>query len=263
MNPSRPLRGVFLIFAWFALSVTLLLGTTLLAAWGMTYVRGGGVTDRENLYVGLVAGLIAWLFVAVFHLGKDSTVFTFTHRETFLRSLRAALESMGYVILSQSRTTITTRPGFQSLLFGEGIQIELDENQASCTGPKICLERLRNHFRTAVHIDKVQQSIRESNNRLPERFLKRVELEIRLKHVEQLETLQKHVAELLAPDSDLVIKVHLLATSEAGIREALVEDEIRPWLESNVLGFELHKGHIQRVDGLGKSERRSLMEVTI
>jgi hypothetical protein len=260
---SRRLHGLAVIAFWAALSVAVLAGTTLLSAWLASLARDEHFLEPRNLYIGLVIGLVAWLFVAVFHLGKDQLTLTFSHREGFISAVRLVLEGMGYEVIHQSKNRLTTRPGFQALLLGEGIHVVLEGNQARCIGPKVCLESLRRRLRAFHHLRHVQQSIHDSRTRQPDRFFKRIEIEVRLNWIEQLAELQTSLAEVLGREGAIVLDVRVLAQNENGIRESTVEQQIRPWLEQQQLAYDLHKDNLIRVDGEEVCERKSLMEVTI
>ena len=247
---------------WLVLFIGILLGTTLLASWFVTLVHGGDSAESSQLSAGLIVTLIILLVVAVFHLRKTSTTLTFTNRREFVHALNAVLPTMGYQVVSHTQDSLATRPTFQAILLGGGIQVAFKGAQAKCSGPKMSLEIFRSRMRAYSHIQHVQQSLSDSKCRQAERFLKRLELNVRLNTVEQLTAFQKEVAEVLANESKVVMEIKLLANSEYGIHETTLETEIRPWLEQQKIANEIHKDYIQWLNP-PSCERLSLMDVKI
>jgi hypothetical protein len=145
--------------------------TALLVALAVAWIQDVPFTAGHALYPGIVCGLAAWLFVAVFHLRNARTVLTFQDTVLFVGQLKAQLEELGYKLRQQSDDRLVFRPQFQSLLFGTGVEAQLGRRSATLYGPKLYLELLRRRWRVQNHIDKVHNT---------PRALKRVELSLRV-----------------------------------------------------------------------------------
>ena len=48
-----------------------------------------------------------------------------------------------------------------------------------------------------------------------------------------------------ASEAEVVCDIHLLAHSEAGIKESTVELHLRPWLDQQGIVAEISKNHVQ------------------
>jgi hypothetical protein len=239
--------------ALFALvALALLLGTGLLFATGLNIVHGGGVDGSTNLSVGLVCALIVWVFVAAFHLRKETLAVPAPDRERFLHDARLLLTEMGYDVQARGPFELSTRPRFQALLFGGGIQIALTKSHARLIGPKVCVELLRNRLRVLSHLGVVQHALR-AQHRLSETLIKRAELRLRFK-AEDFAEVRTNVIEVLQETADVVCDLHLLAQSDVGIPESTLEFDIKQWLVQKGIETTLHKHFIQLHRPLGNAE---------
>jgi hypothetical protein len=214
-----------------------------LFAAGLNLIHGGGIVGPTNVSVGLVCSLIVWVFVAAFHLRKESLVMPAPDPERFLQNAKLLLTEMGYDVKSRGRSALSTRPRFQSLLFGSGIQVTLTQHQAHVAGPKVCVEFLRHRLRVLSHLGLVQQALREQH-RLTETLIKRAELRLRVK-VEDLAAVQTNVIEVLQETANVVCELHLLVQSEVGIPESTLEFQIKQWLDEKGIETTLHKHFVQ------------------
>lgn len=244
---SRPtpnwLGAVARLSVLLLLALVVLLGTGLLFAAAVALVNGGGVVSPGNLSVGLVCGLISWLFVAAFHLRKETVNVPAADPERFLQNARLLLTEMGYEVKSRNVRQLSTRPRFHSLLFGSGIQVDMAGARAHLTGPKVCVEMLRNRLRILSHLGVVQQALREPH-RHTETLIKRAELRLRVTP-EQLDEVRTNVIDVLQITADVVCDVHLLAQSDIGIPESTLEFQIKQWLDQKGIEATLHKHFVQ------------------
>jgi hypothetical protein len=199
-----------------------------------------------------VCALIVWVFVAAFHLRKETLAVPAPDRERFLHDARLLLTEMGYDVKTRGPFNLSTRPRFQSLLFGGGIQIALAKNDARLTGPKVCVELLRNRLRVLSHLGVVQQALREQH-RLSETLIKRAELRLRVK-VEDLDEVRTNVIEVLQETADVVCERHLLAQSDVGIPESTLEFDIKQWLMQKGIETTMHKHFVQLHRPLSNAE---------
>ncbi len=234
---------VALRFAVFSLfTVAVLLGTSLLCAIALGLFDGRAIIGPWNLSAGLVCTLIVWLFVAVFHLRKETVTLPAPDRERFLQNSRLLLTEMGYEVTSRGPLRLSTRPHFHSLLFGGGVQVAVTGTHAHLIGPKVCVELLRNRLRIQAHLDSAQQSLREY--RFTETFIKCAELRMRV-NPEDFASVRTNVIEVLQASAEVVCEIHLLAQSEVGIRESILEFQINQWLAEQGIESTLHKHFIQ------------------
>lgn len=224
---------------WAVVALAGLLAVTLLVAGLLAGPRGLNVHDPENLVAGLVCSLIAGLFVATFHLRKETLTLPAKNGPKFLADARAILEELGYEVVRETPVSLATRPGFQALLLGNGIHVDLDAGDAKVTGPKVCVELLRQRLRLRAQLGHLQQSHR-GPVRNGELLLRRVEMRLRVLP-EQLEAIRRHVIEVLGAEADVTCDLHLAAQNERGLSDSVVEQELRPWLEKQGIGLVIHK----------------------
>lgn len=244
MNLSRPLFTSTFRFALVSLlTFVLLIGTTLLISVFLAWVQNGSWNSPQFLTIGMVCGLIVWLFVAAFHLRRETQSMPFSQREQFVAKAKGVLQEMGYALSSQNSETLSFRPSFHSYLFGGGIQLALADREAKLTGPKVSLEIFRRSFRLVNHVQRVQLYLQE-HRRFTDNVIKRVELKMRL-NPEQFEAVRHNVIELLQKDGEVVCELNLLVQSEQGIRENTLEFQVREWLEQQGIQCDIHKDLVQ------------------
>jgi len=245
--PARPLAIVIFRFVLVGLLASvLLIGTTLVIAAIAAWLLAGDWNSPQFLSIGTVCGLIVWLFVAVFHLRRETQTMAYSQREQFVAKAKSVLQEMGYALTSQDATVLTFRPRFHSYLFGGGIHVALEEQQAKLTGPKVSLEIFRRCFRLINHVSRVQMYLQD-HRKFTDNVIKRVELQLRIRP-DQFEAVRRNVIDLLGKDANIVCELNLLVQSEKGLRENLVEFQIREWLEEQDIPVEIHKDLVQFVE---------------
>lgn len=245
--PVRPVAvGMFRFVLVSLLASVVFIGTGLLISGLVAWFWGGSWSDVQSLTIGTVCGLIVWLFVAVFHLRRETQTMAFSQREQFVMKAKTVLQEMGYALASQQTDTLTFRPNFQSYLFGGGIHIGLDEQEASLTGPKVSLEIFRRCFRLLNHVQRVQMYLQDQR-KFTDNVIKRAELQLRIRP-DQFEAVRRNVIEVLEKDGDVVCELNLLVQSEQGIRENTLEFQVREWLEQHDIEVDIHKDLVQFVE---------------
>jgi hypothetical protein len=192
----------------------------------------------SNLALGLVCTLIAWLFVAVFHLTREKLTMAVPDRQRFLPQVRSLLEEMGYEVTVQTAEQIVTRPCFNAFLFGGGMRVQMHGKGATIYGPKISAEILRNRLRMEHHLLRIHAVLDERRSAEP--LLKRVEICMRVKP-EQIAAAQAQVIDPLAQTGAVVCEMHVLVQSEEGVPESTIEECVRPWAEQNDIDCNIHK----------------------
>ena len=245
--PSRAVAVAAFRFALVALLVVVVLtGTTLVISYLISCFRDGPWDDPQYLYTGFVCGLIVWLFVAVFHLRRETQTMQFSQREQYLAKAKSVLQEMGYALVAQQGWTLTYRPKFQSYLAGGAIHLELENQEARITGPRVSLDIFRRCFRLLNHVQRVQLYLQD-HRKFTDNIIKRVELRLRLRP-DQFQAVRSNIIEVLEKDAKVICELNLLVQSEHGIRENILEFQIREWLEQNGIDCVMHKDIVQFVE---------------
>jgi hypothetical protein len=247
--PSRTVAiGIFRFLLVSLLTFVVLIGTTLLISWLIAWQQGGLWSNPQYLSVGMVCGMVVWLFVAVFHLRRETQSMPFSQRDQFVAKAKGVLQEMGYALSSQHADALSFRPRFHSYLFGGGIHLAVENQEAKLTGPKVSLEIFRRCFRLVNHVQRVQLYLQE-HRKFTDNVIKRVELQLRL-NPDQFEAVRKNIIEMLQKDADVVCELNLLVQSEKGIREDILEFQVREWLQQQGIDCTIHKDLVQFVEVL-------------
>lgn len=125
----------------------------MLTAW----LRGQPVAGAGMLVNGAVCGLIAALFVAVFHLRKEVIQLPAPRPEALLERVKIHLGELGYTAQVETPERLVLRPALMSLLFGAGIEVRLADGTATLSGPKVYLEMLRHRLRMESYFDQAER----------------------------------------------------------------------------------------------------------
>jgi hypothetical protein len=214
-------------------------------AFALAWFRETSIFDGVNLVPAIVCGLIASLFVLVFHVKKEMAVLPIKNNADFLGACREVLIDLGCDIAKKSESSFIAWPSFRGLLLGGHIHVQTHGNEGYITGPKILIEILRSRLRLQHHIAGVEQNLRDSRVRLQQtgRMLKRVELSFRLKPCQWNEAGDALLKKLVDAGADVCCEVHVLAQNHDGIRESILEGPIRDWLQKKQIQSEIHKDH--------------------
>jgi hypothetical protein len=246
MKATRPAKLPAKVVRVLLLALPVLLtfaATALPAALLLSWLSGEQLTSPHNLSLAVTCGLIGWLFLAVFHVRTETVLLPVTDRQRFLATLVPVLKEMGYEVKAQGEGRVVSRPSFQALLMGGRLQVDLDGAAARVTGPKLFVEILRGRMRLQSLIARTHQTAREGRVRAGERLLKRVEISVRLTGEEGRGVCDEVVQALTREGAQVVCELHVMAQSEAGIREQTVEQEIRERLKERQLHAEIRKDH--------------------
>lgn len=225
-----------------ALPILLIFAVTVsLVAGVVSWFRDTMLTSPENLWLGILCALVVWLFVAIFHLKRDTMQMACPLRQPFIANVRALLEELGYESVMTSQDQLLFTPSFQSLLFGGGIHVTFDADTARITGPKMYVEMLRNRIRLRSHVENLQKAIQEQRDRKGDRILKRVQISLRVPMAQWQGVREQVIDALIGKGAEVLCDVNILAHCEAGIQENVVEQDIRDWLSKQDLKAEIHK----------------------
>lgn len=239
-------KSLLYFVLWFAISLVLLGGSAWGGAWIASCFRGGGPDRQDNVIAGLICGLALWLFVAVFHFGKESIVVSVAQENEFRVGIRNILTEMGYRIVSADAQHLRAKPGFHTILLGGGIEVELAGNNARISGPKLTLERVQTRLRYRNHLEKVHRRTHPPMRTEPERFVRHVEISATL-DAASWDEFRAKVLQPLAAEGSVRLDVHLLIAPDDGVRDSVVESA-RRWLEKNADDAEVVKDFVQRYD---------------
>jgi hypothetical protein len=245
--PSRNLAVGFFRFALVALLASItLIGSAMLGAALLSWIWDTPWDNPECLGIGFVCGLIVWLFVAVFHLRRETQHMAYSQRDQFIAKSKTVLQEMGYFLWKQEADSLIFRPRFHAYLFGGSIQLVLNEQEARIVGPKVSLEVFRRCFRMLNHVQRVQLYLQE-HRKFTENVIKRVELQLRLRP-EQFEAVRSNIIALLQKDGKVICELNLLVQSDKGIRESTLDFQIREWLAQHGIACDIHKDIVQFVE---------------
>lgn len=245
--PSRSVGvGIFRFVLVSLLAFVMLIGTALLIAAAVAWLQDERWDRPQCLCIGFVCGLIVWLFVAVFHLRRETQYMQFSQRDQFVAKAKSVLHEMGYALSSQNTNVLSFRPRFHSYLFGGGIHLALETQEAELTGPKVTLEIFRRCFRLLNHVQRVQLYLQE-HRKFTDNVIKRVEVQMRLRP-EQFEAVRENVIALLQKEAQVICELSLLVQSDRGIRENTLEFQVREWLEQSGIDCDIHKDLVQFVE---------------
>jgi hypothetical protein len=208
-------------------------GVALLLALLTAWLRGQPAAGAGLLPRGAVCGLIAALFVAVFHIKKEVVRLPVVRREAFVARVKAHLSDLGYALAAEAPDRLAFQPSFAALLFGAGIEVRLAGASATVTGPKVYLEGLRRCLRVQSYLAPAERGDRG--------LLRRVELSMRVSPEELHEIRGALVGPLRAAGAVVVCQLSVLAQSEAGIPEAAVAAALQGWVKEQGIPVEVHK----------------------
>jgi hypothetical protein len=237
---------VLVIFAATVLPFALLLG----------FLRGASTEISDNLCLAILCGLIVWLFLAIFHIRTDTIRLPVADRRGFLCRVIPILEELGYEVTRNGESSVVSRPGFKALLLGGAIRVQLEGDTARVVGPKVFVEIVRRRMRLQSYIDRAQQPAREGRHRTAERLLKRVEVSIRVPGEQGAAAQAEIVGALAREGAQVVCELHVLAQSEAGIRETVLDD-LRDALRQGGITAEIRKDFPQWEISVSSSDPRA------
>jgi hypothetical protein len=207
------------------------------------------LTDSRNIYLGLVCGLIAWLFLAVFLLRRETMQVPFKNRKVFLQRIKTVLGEMGYEAIFETEDHVRFHPSFSALVMGGGVVVRANGEAGTITGPRLSLERMRRRLRLFQHLAHAQEAVQEVRRRPADLVHRRVQVSLRLPPAQWADVLD-HLIDVLGKEEILVCDVHLLAQSAGGIRETVIDDQVRDWLQARGIHAEIRKEHVQIADSV-------------
>lgn len=216
-------------------------GTAVVIAFFLSWIQGSSFGSGANWYAGMICGLVAWLFVAVFHFRKETIQLPIQEREAFAEQVKDILDDLGYETGDESANHWLFRPGFQSYLLGGSVQVKVDGQQASISGPKVSVEALRRRLRVQNHLKKASPEERKPQG---ERILKRVQLTFRVPR-DHWQAVFENVVTPLASEGEVACQVSVSVQNEKGIGDTTVDGPVRKWLEQHGMTADIHKSHAQ------------------
>lgn len=247
-SPVKQVLGKVLWLLALALGMVVLFGTAaLLAAAAVAWWKGTPLTSAQNIYLGIICGLVVVLFVSIFHLKREIVLLPYQDRKTLMDRIKQHLLGLGYHVASEGEEELVFHPPFQSWLLGGRVVVQFGNDSARVTGPKMYLETLRNHLRLQSHIGDLRSSIRDTQV-LDDQLLRRLQIGLRIPR-EMWPEIESQVLEVLTREgAELVCDVNIMAHSERGMSRAKVELPIRDWLTQRGLKAEFHRDKLTRAE---------------
>jgi len=244
------LLAIFRVLA-ISLPIMAVFTTTILVAAGvLAWLTDTSITTPYTLWLATICGLIAWLFIAVFHVRKEKLTLSFQDRHAFLGRLRSQLKDLGYCVRVRESDLQVFRPAFDAALVGGKIRLRVEDGSAYLDGPKMFLEILRKRLRVQNHLDKDLKTFWDAQRRRNERLLRRAQITMQVSG-KQWQSVCRQITQVLVQEgAEVQCEVKLMAQSEDGIRERTVEGLIREWLAQKNIPVVITKEHVPgREDG--------------
>jgi hypothetical protein len=226
------------VFAVFCLGVLLL-------AILIAYYRGTAIDDTGTVTLACCCSLIAGLFFLVFHVKHETAILPLKDRKIFLADCRAVLGDLGYEVDVLPGDRLVSRPSFRALLLGGRLHVDASGEDARLSGPKVFVEIVRGKLRLNSHLARVEKSWRDSRCRQGDRLLKRLQISLRVSPQQWGAVSQGVLAELTAAGAQVVCQVDMMAHSDNGIRESLIDGRLREWFRRENLQANIHKDHVR------------------
>ena len=237
-NPLRATVRILLL----AVSALLIFGlTALVCAIPLLLFRNSTQVSAGIAMLGVLCGLIVWLFVAIFHIRRESLILQDNGRDTLLPQLRCELKELGYEAGNTHKGRTIFKPGFTAFLIGGNVQLTEQATGVVVTGPKVFIELLRKRLKILHHLTRVQQTIQDSRVRQGRNRLRRVEFDLRVSAAQWQQISDEVIAVLASETSDIVCEVHILAQNESGGLDTSVVTGIRERLRRQNIAVEIRK----------------------
>jgi hypothetical protein len=239
---ATSLYAVLRVVIWATLLLIFFAAMTWLIALILAWWFDTPVAESRNIELGIICGLVAWLFLAAFHLRTETLTLPFTGREVFLHRVKTVLRELGYEVMIQTPTHARFHPSFGAFLMGGGIVVRVDDGTAAVTGPRLSLEMLRRRLRLYQRLAAVHQSAGECR-RPPDHRLKRVHITVRLPADRWPEVMDRLLG-AVGPHASMIVDLHILAQSSGELRDSTIE-QVRAWLHERGIAVEIRKDHVQ------------------
>lgn len=241
MFRGNPLGLGVRVFVWFVVFSAILGGSLFSIAGVLALCRGTPWLDAENLPLALLCAVIAWTFVIVFHFGKDTIHLPIPPQtKIFLNRAKRVLLELGYDIDDQADGTLETKGTFQLAFLCRGLRVQCVDRIAHISGPKLWVEIVRRRLRVQNFLAEAQQSNLELSRRGGGRLLQRVQIQMRVPP-KDLQEIAQTVVSTLTREAEVVCEISLMAQSDKGIRDATIEQQLRPFLAEHGIQATIHK----------------------
>jgi hypothetical protein len=203
--------------------------------------RGVPFFEPMNLYGGIVCGLIAWLFVIVFHVRREQLSLPYSDQRAFIQKLREELAELGYELNQSAPDCLQGKPSFTAMLFGGNIQVKLLRKSATLSGPKISLESLRNRLRLQSHLDSNRRTLEDSGYFLEQGLLRGVQVHFPVSGADQHEAACQLIEDLKRMGASVHCDVNIWAQSETGFEGLVVDKLVRDKIKQMGIPVTVHK----------------------
>jgi len=240
LSPT-PLRATVRILV-LAVSALLIFGiTALICAIPLLLFRNNPQASAGIVLLGVLCGLIVWLFVAIFHIRREALTFLDDDRMTLLPLLRSALKDLGYEPGDTHKGRTVFKPRFTAFLAGGNVQMTERAESVVITGPRVFIEILRKRLKILNHLSAVHQTIKDTRVRQGRNRLRRVEIDLRVSAAQWQQVSDEVIAVLANKTSDIVCEVHILAQHASGVLDTNLVTSIRERLQERNIAVEIRR----------------------
>lgn len=208
----------------------------------LAVVRSVPLTEPVNLSGGVICGLIAWLFVLIFHIRKERLTLPVPDRIAFVMRLTSSLEELGYEVTQPADDHLIGKPSFAALLFGGAVRVQIKGNEATFSGPKLTLENLRNRLRAQRHIDNNKRTLEDSGWYSEQGLLQSVQIHFRVPAHLRPDMARDLIEGLTRAGASVQCDITIRAQQDDGMEAVLIEKMVRERVRNKgVAGVKIYK----------------------
>jgi hypothetical protein len=216
-------------------------GIVLLVGLLLAWCRGEPAPPAAAVSAGVICALVVWLFVAVFHLRRETISLPVEDAAAFEHRLRTLLEEMGYAVTVPGKHRLVARPAFHALLFGGKVLAQVEDGTARLTGPKMYVEVLRQRLRLHTYLERVPRTLATLRHRHGTHMLRDAQIRVAVPG-ELLVPIYQEIAAVLAREgASIRCELCVHAHCDNGMRDQVVERNICQWLKEQQVSAEIHK----------------------
>ncbi len=210
----------------------------------LAWYHGTNPLTHENSLPAVICGLIASLFVVVFHVKKETTFVPFKNRQDFQAMCKVVLNDLGYEVAAKSDDVLVSWPSFRGLLLGGRIHIKSFASEGRIDRAQGIRGNSSQPATASQPYCRRRTNLRNTRGvRTAERRLKRIQISLRVAPSQWQEVGRSVVQKLADKGAEVICEMHLMAQCDGGIRESVIEGPIRDWLHREQIHAEIHKDH--------------------
>jgi hypothetical protein len=244
MNFSVSGRPPLLVLRVLLVSASILFafaGIVCVVALVLAWHGGESGPTTTGALAGSLCALIAFLFITIFHLRRETIVVPLEDRQAFLRRLGNHLEELGYAVAHPAENMVVGRPAFHALLFGGRVEARLASDRAILSGPRVYLEVLRRRLPLHAHLEQVPHALSVQRSRHGEPMLRSVQIKVQVPG-RLLAIVYNEVASVMAHEGvQIECELCIRGRAENGFREQIVDAKVHDWLKEHEVPVEIQK----------------------